>query len=175
MFFLLGSCNLTFIYAFYLAVPVPPLDHRREILRYYISAWNCTALITSPNEFDWNVMFSLCLSVYLFVLRYVCNCLIALLTSCIVTSWSFINIKRCPRARLHYIFKGQRFYFSISETLGASRLFMKAKMNCLLPVIRFFVVKPRMFTFSLEYVENVRGLLLLQPQKHIKIVNPAWG
>ena len=32
-----------------------------------------------------------------------------------------------------------------------------------------------MFTFSLEYGENVRGLLLLQPQMQINIVNPVWG
>ena len=32
-----------------------------------------------------------------------------------------------------------------------------------------------MFTFSLEYVENVRGLLLLQPQMHINIVGSVRG
>ena len=48
-------------------------------------------------------------------------------------------------------------FFSISETVGAISLFMKAKMDCLLPVIwrrflDFFIVIPRMFTFSLACV-----------------------
>ena len=38
---------------------------------------------------------------------------------------------------------------------------------------RFFIVTPRMIEFSLEYVENVRGLLLLQPQMHINVVSPV--
>ena len=34
---------------------------------------------------------------------------------------------------------------------------------------------PWMIKFSLEYVENVWGLLLLQPQMHINVVSPVWG
>ena len=45
-------------------------------------------------------------------------------------------------------------------------------MDCLCPLIgvgfRFFIVTPQRFTFSLEYVENER-LLLLQPQMHITL------
>ena len=32
-----------------------------------------------------------------------------------------------------------------------------------------------MIKLSLEYVENVWGLLLLQPQMHINVVSPVWG
>ena len=58
--------------------------------------------------------------------------------------------------------------------------FYEGEDGLILPVIwrRFldcFIVTPRVFTFSLEYVENVRGLLLLQPQMHRNIVNPVWG
>ena len=54
---------------------------------------------------------------------------------------------------------------------------MKTKMNCLLPVIwrkfKFLIKTPRMSTFSLECVENERGLLLLQPQMHITLLVPS--
>ena len=50
------------------------------------------------------------------------------------------------------------FFFAISLTDGASRL-MEAQMNllCLLFGVgfRIFIVTPRMFTFSFEYVKNV--------------------
>ena len=52
---------------------------------------------------------------------------------------------------------------------------MEAQMDltCLLFGVDFkiFIVTPRTFKFSLEYVENVRGLLLLQPQMHINVVS----
>ena len=51
------------------------------------------------------------------------------------------------------------FFFLYQSTVEASRL-MEAQMN--LPRLlfgigffRFFIVTPQMFTFSLEYVENV--------------------
>ena len=39
-------------------------------------------------------------------------------------------------------------------------------------VFRFFIVTPRMFIFSLEYVENGKDLLLLKLHMHINIVSP---
>ena len=36
-----------------------------------------------------------------------------------------------------------------------------------------FIVTLRMIKFSLEYVENVLDLLLLQPQMHINVVSPV--
>ena len=38
---------------------------------------------------------------------------------------------------------------------------------------QIFIVTPQMFTFSLEYVENVRSQLLLQPQMHITLLVPS--
>ena len=50
---------------------------------------------------------------------------------------------------------------------------MKAKIDYLLPVIwrrfKLFIVTPRIYTFYFQYVENERGLLLLQPQMHITL------
>ena len=51
------------------------------------------------------------------------------------------------------------FYFLHHKPLALIG-FMKAKMDSLLPVswgrFRFYIVTPRMLTFSLAYVENVR-------------------
>ena len=64
------------------------------------------------------------------------------------------------------------FFSSISLTVGAKRL-MEAQMD--LPRLLFgigfqiFIVTLQIFTFSREYVENVRGYLLLQPQMHITL------
>ena len=51
--------------------------------------------------------------------------------------------------------------------------FIEAGWTCLLPVIwrRFFIVTPRMFTFSFEYVENEERLIAAKASnayKHCK-------
>ena len=51
-------------------------------------------------------------------------------------------------------------------------------MDCLLPVVwrrfKFFIVTPRMFTFSLEYVENARLIAAMIPKKE-KWPADIWG
>ena len=55
----------------------------------------------------------------------------------------------------------RKFFFFLYHKPLAPAGFMGAEWTCLLLVIwrrfRFFIVTPRMFTFSLEYVENERG------------------
>ena len=71
------------------------------------------------------------------------------------------------------------FFLSISQTVGANRLY-RSRMDLPLAVIwhRFldcFIVTPWMSMFSLEYVENDESLLLLKRQIYINIMSSVWG
>ena len=106
---------------------------------------------------------------------------LALLTN-ITTHQNDFNVKQqgkkhssCRHALAHHRLRSKvalvggstGCFFSILQTVGASRLLFGVSF------IIFFIVTSRMLTFSLEYVENERGILLLQPQMHINIVSPA--
>ena len=70
----------------------------------------------------------------------------------------------------------QKLFFYRKPSASVSFSWRRRWTACYLALIlEFLIVTPRMFTFSLEYVENVWGVLLLQPQMHINTVSPVWG